>query len=178
MCHSASFCLFVCHQLPWHMFCHRKSCRVDWCQGTQGDPRLGHTKLGHCDLVSGFYGPKFRFYMTLHSYGESFGVVSTGCYIQGQVSQHLYHTYHGPFQTYHPFDLDPFLKVMVGTLKMGTNLYLQQYHFSSTCLNNDFDRSFKLQKNQVTVTSSKIKIFHIYAPLKIHQINIVWAVVP
>ena len=56
-------------------FRHRKSYGVHiGSVDTLGDPNLGDPKLGHCDLLYGFYGSKFSFYML--SNREKIGVLS------------------------------------------------------------------------------------------------------
>ena len=89
----ASVCLSVCPSVnnPT-MFRHRKSCGVHiGSVDTLGDPNLGDLKLGHCDLLYGFYGSKFSFCML--SNGKNICFLFKDCKGYGQTDQQLKHTY-------------------------------------------------------------------------------------
>ena len=90
-----------------------------WSVDTLGDPYLWHPKLGQCDLLYRFYRSKFIFLMLvlvqrLLAVGPN--------WLAGRTLSPR------PFLTYHPFDLEPFLKVTVDVwnltwsrFKCGTN---------------------------------------------------------
>ena len=90
-----------------------------WSVDTLGDPDLWHQKLGQCDLLYRFYRSKFIFLMLvlvqrLLAVGPN--------WLAGRTLSPR------PFLTYHPFDLEPFLKVTADVwnltwsrFKCGTN---------------------------------------------------------